>query len=105
MLLVSGSQDRLSLGCDLGCSAVMDHRRGHQAKTAMSVIVVVPVEKGACPSPSIRDTTEAVWIARSIFHRLELGLGKRIVAGGVGSGVGLGDTQIRQQLSNRLGCH
>ena len=58
----------------------------------MSMLVIVPVGE----VPGVFDRVESFGESGAVFEGLELGLRLRIVAGGIGSGMGLGHAQVSE---------
>ena len=69
------------------------------------VLAIVPMKKLPAESSAILQTPKPRRKFRPVLHRLELALRIRIVIGYMGTTVGLGHSQVRQQQRHRLGGH
>ena len=79
---------------DRFCVAVVDGRRSHQADPGVPVVVVVVVEELAAEAAGMLDALEAGGERGPVLERLEVRLAVRVVAGGVGPRVRLGDGSL-----------
>ena len=70
---------------DVFGSAVVHHRRGHQADPGVAMLVIVVAEEVAAESPGVLNAPEAFRKLRAILHGLELRFRERIVIGDVRS--------------------
>ena len=70
--------------------AVVDHRWGHEPQCTVMMIVVVPAEECTGPIACVLDRTKALWVIRTVLHRLELGFGVGIVIRDIGTRMSLG---------------
>jgi hypothetical protein len=95
----------LASGMDGVGVAVMDLIGGHQADPGMVMILIVPSEEAAAEVLGILDAAEAFWEFRLIFQGFEVSFGKRVVVGGMGPAVRLGDAEVGEQEGGRLGLH
>ena len=105
MGLVRCHQDLLP-GCDrLRRLTTMNGCRREQSDPSVMMLMVVPLKERTRPGASIGQTAELGWKARPIFQRLELTFRIRIVVGDVRPRMGLGYTQVGQQLRHAFGRH
>src|SRR4051812_19779756 len=74
----------------------MDLIRCHQAEAGMMVVLVVPGEEAAAEVFGILDAAEPAGEFGLVLQGLEMGLGERVVVGGVGPAVRLGDAKVGQ---------
>src|SRR5215813_807225 len=79
MSRISGIQNVLAFFEQSARLAIMDSRRGEQSKRAVIMLVVIPIKKRSDPSPGVLQRTEGIREVGTVFHRLELRLGVRIV--------------------------
>lgn len=84
---------------------VVDRVRGHVADATVTVRTVVPGKKRLTVRPCILNASKAFGELRAVLHRLELGLGERVVIRDMGAAVALGHLQIQQQAGHGLGAH
>ena len=71
----------------------------------MTVLIIVPLQKGLHPSPRLSQCTEALRETGSVLDRFELGLGISLVVRRVRPGKGLGHLQINEELDDGFGVH
>ena len=90
MSCISRLQDLLSLHRELAIQPPMHRSWRHQTKTAMSMLIVIPVKEPRRPLVRLRQAVEAVGIIGPILQRLELRLRKGVVIGGMRARVALG---------------
>jgi hypothetical protein len=95
----------LSGGMDLVGLSIVDLIRGHEADADVVVVLIVPGEEVAAELPGVFDAAEALWEPGLILQGLEVAFRERIVVGGVGSAVRLGDAEIGEELGGGLGRH
>ena len=69
------------------------------------MFVVVGGEEGFHEGAGLMDVREGVGEVGNVFEGFELGFGERVVVGDAGSGVGSGDVQIDEELSDGFGGH
>ena len=102
---VGGVEGDGALGADLGGGAVVDRRRGVQPDAGVAVDVVVVIEERGAERAGVFDRAEPAGERRAVLEGLEVGLRVRVVVGHVGAAVAAGDTEVDEQLSDRLGGH
>ena len=95
----------LSGGVDIVGLAVVDLVRGHEAEAGMVMVLVVPGEEAAAEVLGILNAAEALGELGLVFQGLEVGFGERVVVGGVGPAVRLGDAEVGQHQGGGLGLH
>src|ERR1051325_9904312 len=88
----------------LGLTEV-NHRRSEQADPGMTMLLVVPVEELLAEGATVLDTAESVREFRAVFHGAKLAFRIRVVIGNVRPAMCLGDAQVSQHNSHRLGSH
>ena len=71
----------------------------------MVMVLVVPGEEAAAEVLGILDAAEALGELGLVFQGLEVGFRERVVVGGVGPAVRLGDAEIGQHQGGGLGLH
>lgn len=71
----------------------------------MIVLVVVPQKERLGPGSRIGEGAKALREIRPILEGLEVGLGIGVIIRRIGTGMGLGHTQIGQQQGHRLRAH
>jgi len=62
----------------------------------MMMLGVVPGEEPLTETSGGLDATKTIWELRPVLERFEVGLGERIVVGGVRLAVGFADAQVGQ---------
>ena len=102
---VSGIEDDAPMLDDLVGETVVDNMRGEKADSRVAVFEVVPRKEGPAVIPSDFDGVELAREIRAIFERFELAFGERVVVGGIGSAVGLGDAEVGEEKGNGLRSH
>jgi hypothetical protein len=88
--------DRLALLLDDRRFAIVDTGGCQQVQPGMIVLQVILAEERVRSLTRCLDAREAIRIIRVVLHRLELGLGKRIIVRDVRSTVAFGHAQIEQ---------
>ncbi len=82
------------------------HLRGrHQRDAAVAMFFVIPGEKILAEATRVLDRAKACRELWTVLQRSELGFRVRIVIADMRAAVGLGDTQVRQQLGDHFGFH
>jgi len=102
---VGGVEGGGPLPADLLGGAVVHRGRGVQADPGVAVHVVVVLEERRAERSGVLDRAEAAGEVRAVLERLELRLGVGVVVRHVRTAVAAGDTQIDEQLGDRLGGH
>ena len=82
--------------------AVVDLVRGHEAKTSVVVVLIVPLEEAAAEVLGVLEAAESFREFGLVFQGLEVGLGERVVVRGVGPAVRLGDAEVGQHQGGGL---
>ena len=85
--------------------AMVKHRGSEQTDPGVMMILVVPAEEVDGKDSGVLDRSEAVGEAWPILQGAELAFRVRVVVGDVGAAVGLGDPEIAEEESYRLGGH
>ena len=80
-------------------ATVVNVGRCHKSDARVSVLVVVVAEETAAEQSAVFGGTKTARKLRAVLQRLELGLGVGIVVRDVRSGVGLGNSEVRQEQS------
>ena len=103
---VSGGEDASSRSDALIGEAMVDVVRGQEADAAVSMLAVVPVEKGAAMGSTVLRGAEALGEVGPVFERLELRLGERIVVRDVlGRECALRDAEVGVEMRDHLRGH
>src|SRR4028119_2188174 len=103
--LVSGVEGFCSLFEDLLGAIEVDICRCQQGDAGVPVLVVVPTEEASAEGSGLLQRGETVRERRAVLEGLELCLGERVVVAGMRAAVALGDIELSEQLSHRLGRH
>ena len=85
--------------------AVVDVVRGQEADAAVSMLAVVPVEKGAAMGAAVLRGAEALGKVGPVLERLELRLGERIVVRDARPRVALRDAEVGVEMGHHLRGH
>ena len=99
------NQHALASGLNGFGLSIMDLIRRHQAETGVVMVLIVPGEEAAAELFGVLDAAEAAGEFRLVFQGLEVGLGERIVIGGVRPAVRPGDAEVGQHQGGGLGLH
>ena len=95
---ISRAHDRLTVLADCLRLPVMDTGWGEQVQAGVVMNLVVPVKEGTHSHAGILDRAETVGIAGVVLEGLELGLGERVVIGGIRTaGAGTHAEVVQQQ--------
>jgi hypothetical protein len=103
--LIGDVEHLLTLLQDGAGLLVVHHGRREQCQARVVLFFVVPTKKSLRESATVLNAAEAVGKLRTIFHGAELTLRIGIVIGDMRTAMGLGDSQVGQEESNRLGAH
>ena len=95
--MVCGIENGLPLGDQLGSKAVMNGGRGQQIESRVVMPVVIPGKELLAEAASILNGAKPVGILRPILQGLEVGFGKWVVIGNMGTAVSLDHTQVGQE--------
>ena len=101
----SRAQNNASLADNCFGFAIMNHFRSKQPDSTVAMFAVVPGKEILAKDATILDGAEAIGKTWTIFQRLKLRLGVRIIIGHMRAAVTLRDAEIGEQQRNRLGFH
>src|SRR5436309_4439544 len=105
MSRVSGTEDDLTLCNGLGSLAVVDDGGCQQTEAGVTMLLVVPEEELLAEGAAVLQRTETVRKFWPVLQGAKLAFGIGVVIGDVGTAVGLGDAQIRQQKGYGFRSH
>ena len=99
-------QENAVAGFILGLSkSVVDAVGGVEPDARVMMLIVVPIKEGVAEDAGVLDRTELVREFGPVLHGLELGFGERVVVRDMGTGVGLGHSEITKELGDKFGFH
>ena len=84
---------------------VVDIGRSVEPDARVTVVVVIPTEEPAAVVMGVLKRPEHLWEVRPVLEGPEVALRVGVVVTHVGSGMGFGDTQVGEEVGDRLGDH
>ena len=101
----SGVECLLASSKHLRRTAVMDSRRREHADARVVMLMVVPMEERLAEGMPVLLRAEPIGKLRSVFHRLELALGKRVIVRYMRPAVRFHNAQRGQKLGYGVRFH
>ena len=98
-------QNRLPLRQSAISVTMMDVSRRQERERTVSMLIIIPLEKGAAEDPRLGKIGKRCWKLRLILGRFEKRFDVRVIVGDVRSRMALGHAQIRQHEGDGLRGH